>query len=52
MKTTIKEMESTLEGINSRLDEAEGLINNLENKVAENTQQEQQKEKRKKIKIV
>ena len=34
-----------LEGINSRLDEAEDQISNLEDKVEENTQAEQQKGK-------
>ena len=43
MKNTITEMKNTLEGINSRLDEAEDEISNLEDKVAENTQSEQQK---------
>ena len=38
MRTTIAEINNTLEGINSRLDEAEDLISDLENKVAENNQ--------------
>ena len=37
-------MKNTLEGINSRLDEAEDQIRDLEDKVAENTQSEQKKE--------
>ena len=46
MKNTMSEMKSTLEGINSRLDEAEDWINHLEDKIAENIQSEQQKRKR------
>ena len=42
MKNTIIEMENTLEGINSRLDETEDQISNLNDKVAEKTQSEQQ----------
>ena len=38
MKKTITEIKNTLGGINSRLDEAEVHISNLEDKVAENTQ--------------
>ena len=38
-------MKITLEGINSRLAEAEGQISNLEDKVTENTQLEQLKKK-------
>ena len=45
MKNTLNEMKNTLEGIN-RAGEAEGQISNLEAKEAENTQSEQQKEKR------
>ena len=37
-------MKNTLEGLNSRLDEAEDQIRDLEDKVAENTQSEQKKE--------
>ena len=43
MKATITEMKNTLQGINN---EAEDQISNLEDKVPENTQSEQQKEKR------
>ena len=39
-------MKNTLEGFNSRLDEAEDQISKVEDKVAENTQTEQQKEKK------
>ena len=39
------EMKNTLQGINSRRDEAEDQNNDLEDKEAENTQSEQQKEK-------
>ena len=35
-------MKNTLEGINSRLNEAEDQISNLEYKVTEDTQSEQQ----------
>lgn len=46
MKDTITEMKNALERITSRLDEAEDCISDLEDKVAKNTQMEQQKEKR------
>ena len=46
MKDTLTETKNTLQGINSRADEAEKQINSLENKETENTQSEQQKEKR------
>ena len=46
MKNSISDMKNTLEGINSRLDEAEDQISNLVGKIAENTQSEHQKEKR------
>ena len=39
-------MKNTLEGIKSRLDEAEDQISELENRVEKNTQNEQEKEKR------
>ena len=42
----ITERKNTLEGINSRLDEVEDWISNLEDKVAEDTQSEQQQEKK------
>ena len=38
MWNTITKMRNTLEGINSKLDEAEDQINYLEEKLAENTQ--------------
>ena len=38
-------MKNILEGTNSRLDEAEDKINNLEDKIAENIRSEQQREK-------
>ena len=41
----ITKMKNILQGINSRLNEAEDLISNLENKVAENIQSEQQTKK-------
>ena len=37
-------MKNTLEGINSRLEDAEEQISNLENRVVEITQSKQQKE--------
>ena len=46
MKGTISEMKNTLEGINSRLDQTEDQISDLGDKVSENTQLEQQHEKR------
>lgn len=46
MKNTITKNKNTLEGINSRVDEAEDQISRLEDKVTENTQVEQQQEKR------
>ena len=46
MKNTITEMRNTLERFSSRLDEAEGQISALEDKVAENTQSKHKKEKR------
>lgn len=46
MKNTISKMRNTLEGINSRPDEAKNWINYSEDKVAENTHSEQRKEKR------
>ena len=45
MKNTKTEMKNTLERINSRIDEAENGISNLEDKIAENTQSEQPQEK-------
>ena len=42
----ITKMKNILQGINSRLNEAEDLISNLENKVAENIQSEQQTKKK------
>ena len=53
MKNIISEMNNALERINSRLDEAEDPKSDLEDKVAENTQSEQQKkEKVLKMRIV
>ena len=42
----ISELKNTVEGIKSRLDEAEDQISKLEHKVEKNTQNEQEKEKR------
>ena len=45
-KVSEKEKQPILQGIRSRLDEAEDRINNLEEQVEKNTQNEQEKEKR------
>ena len=52
MKNTISEMKSILEGIN-RVDETKDWISNIEDRVAEDTQLEQQQKKKesKKMKI-
>ena len=46
MNNTINEMKSTLDGINSRITEAEERISDLEDKRVEITTAEQNKEKR------
>ena len=46
MNTTITEMKNTLEGINSRITEAEEWISDLEDRKVEITATEQNKEKR------
>ena len=46
MNNTITEMKTTLEGINSRITEAEEQISNLEDRMVEFTAAEQKKEKR------
>ena len=46
LKNTITEMKITLQGTNSRLDYAEEWINDLDDRVVEITQSNQQKEKR------
>ena len=46
MNNTITEMKTTLEGINSRITEAEEWISDLEDKTVEITTTEQNKEKR------
>ena len=45
MNNTIHEIKNSLEGINSRITEAEELISDLENKIVEITTTEQNKEK-------
>ena len=50
MKTALIEIKNNLQGINSRVDEAENQISNLEYKEAKNNQSEQQEEKRIQIK--
>ena len=46
MNNTITEMKNTLEGINSRITEAEERIRDLEDRMVEFTAAEQNKEKR------
>ena len=46
MKDTLTEIKNNLQGINSRIDETENLISDLEYKEAKNTQSEQLKVKR------
>ena len=46
MNNTITEMKTTLEGINSRITEAEERISDLEDRMVEFTAVEQNKEKR------
>ena len=46
MNNTITEMKTTLEGINSRITEAEERISDLEDRTVEFTAVEQTKEKR------
>ena len=47
MKDSLTEIKNNLQGINSRVDEAENQINDLEHKEAKiNNQSEQQEEKR------
>lgn len=45
-------MKNTLARINSRFDEAQEQISNLEDKLMEVTHSEQQKEKRKKMRLI
>ena len=45
MKDTLIEIKNNLRGINSRVDEAENQISNLEYKEAKNHQSEQEEEK-------
>ena len=46
MNNTINEIKNSLEGINSRITEAEERIGDLEDKIVEITTAEQNKEKR------
>ena len=46
MNNTITEMKTTLEGINSRINEAEDRISDQEDRMVEFTATEQNKEKR------
>ena len=43
MKNTISELKNTVEGIKSRLDEAEDWITKLVDRVKKNTQKEQER---------
>ena len=53
MNNTINEMKNSLEGINSRITEAEERISDLEDKIVEITTTEQNREKRmKKLRTV
>lgn len=45
MKNTITEVKNSLEGINSKVDDTKELISNLDDRVKEITQAEQEKEK-------
>ena len=46
MKDTLTEIKNNLQGNNSRVDEAENQINDLEHKEGKNNHSEQQEEKR------
>ena len=46
LKNRVTEMRNTLEGINSRSEEAEEWISNLEDRGVESTQAEKKKEKK------
>ena len=46
MKDTLIEIKNNLQGNNSRVDEAQGQINDMEHKEAKNNHSEQQEEKR------
>ena len=46
MKNSITEIKNTLDIINSKLEEAEEWVSDLEDKVMENNHTEQEKEKR------
>ena len=50
MNNTITEMKTTLEGINSRITEAEERISDLEDRMVKFTAMEQNKQKKKKRK--
>ena len=53
MKDTLIEIKNNLQGNNSRVEEAENQINDLEHKEAKNNQSEQEEEKRiQKMRIV
>ena len=45
MNNTVSEMKTTLEGVNSRLDDTADHISDFEDKVGETTQSEHQKKK-------
>lgn len=52
LKNTITEMKKKLEGINSRLDDKEEQRSGLEDRIVKIIQDEQQKEKNSKMRIV
>ena len=52
MNNTINEIKNSLEGINSRITEAEERVNDLEDKIVEITTTEQNKEKRRESRTV
>ena len=52
MKDALVEIKNNLQGNNSRVDEAENQVNDLEHKEAKNNQSEQEKEKIQKKTIV
>ena len=52
MKDTLTEIKNNLQGNNSRVDEAENQINDLERKEAKNNHAEQQEEKKESKKMI
>ena len=52
MKDTLTKIKNNLQGNNSRVDEAENLINDLEHKEAENNKNNRKKKESKKMRMV